>query len=219
MHTFPALHIPHEQFSDVFLPLGTTARGQLRPIGAPGHIIEECVGIVGVPHELPTGSCDRVPQADGIVPPATGQPPSIRTPFHSFHGSAMAAQQPGWSDALRIPDGHQHIRACTGKLRAIGTPGHRVYPVRVSHKCLGHASTRHLPELDGAVPAPTGQPAAIGGKGQGEHPAGMPCEDCNAARGPALLYLPQPNLSLEAATGKQALIGTPGDLRDCAARS
>ncbi len=35
----------------------------------------------------------------------------------------MATQQPGWRQALHIPDGHQCIRACTGELGAIRTPG------------------------------------------------------------------------------------------------
>src|SRR5258708_5569021 len=44
----------------------------------------------------------------------------------------MAAQQPGWGQALHLPDGHQRIRACTGELSTIRTPGDLVERDRVA---------------------------------------------------------------------------------------
>ena len=102
--------------------------------------------MVRVLQDLPGLSRGRVPQPDGIVQPATGQKPPIRTPRHTIHEGAMAAQQPEWLQAIHIPDGHQRIRASTGELSAVRTPGdvverdrialHEVYtlpPLHVPH--------------------------------------------------------------------------------------
>src|SRR5713101_3601691 len=96
-------HLPHVQ------SLLIARTGQKLPIRTPRHAIEEGVDVVRVPQNLPSFSRGRIPQPDSIVQPATGQKPPIRTPRHPKHEGAMAAQQPGWGQALHLPDGHQRI--------------------------------------------------------------------------------------------------------------
>src|SRR5579864_7037861 len=125
--------------------------------------------MVGVPERLHTGSCARVPHPDGIIIPATGEPPPIRTPRHPIDDPAMAAQSPGRSPALHIPDGHQPIRARAGELAAIGTPGDVVERNRVALHDLQTLPTCNIPQTQGATCAPTEQSTAVGREGKAEH--------------------------------------------------
>ncbi len=56
----------------------------------------------------------------------------------------MAEQQPGWHQALPIPDSHQRIRASTGEPGAIGTPGHVIERDRVALQDVGTLPTLYL---------------------------------------------------------------------------
>src|SRR5260370_26796449 len=126
-------------------PLLIARTGELCAIRTPGYAIEKSVDMVSVPQALPSLSRGRVPQPDGIVQPATGQQSPIGTPRHPKHQGAMAAQQPGWRQAVHPPDRHQHIRASTGELRAIRTPGDLVERDRVALQNVDTLPTLHFP--------------------------------------------------------------------------
>ncbi len=72
-------HIPHLQ------SMLRGSAGQQLPVWTPRHAIEEGVSRVGVPNDLDTGARGRVPEPDGTLPPATGEPAAIRTPSHAVY--------------------------------------------------------------------------------------------------------------------------------------
>src|SRR6266571_3452709 len=59
-------HLPHVHA----LQIGSAS--QLLPVRTPGHCEEDGVGVVGVLVPLYAGTRGRIPQPDGIIPPATG---------------------------------------------------------------------------------------------------------------------------------------------------
>src|SRR2546421_2626085 len=59
-------HLPHVH------PLQIGSASQLLPVRTPGHCEEDGVGVVGVLVPLYAGTRGRIPQPDGIIPPATG---------------------------------------------------------------------------------------------------------------------------------------------------
>src|SRR3989441_13350774 len=58
-----------------------------------------------------------------------------------------------------------------------------------------------ISQLARLVQAPAGQLCPVGRKSQSKSPVGMPCERLHAHGGLCPLHLPQPNASIEAATG------------------
>src|SRR2546421_320627 len=62
----PRRHLPHVHA----LQIGSAS--QLLPVRTPGHCEEDGVGVVGVLVPLYAGTRGRIPQPDGIIPPATG---------------------------------------------------------------------------------------------------------------------------------------------------
>ena len=77
--TAACCHIPHLQ------SMLRGSAGQQLPVWTPRHAIEEGVSSVGVPNDLDTGARGWVPEPDGTLPPATGQPAAIRTPSHAVY--------------------------------------------------------------------------------------------------------------------------------------
>src|SRR5258708_5569019 len=63
----------------------------------------------------------------------------------------MAAQQPGWGQALHLPDGHQRMRACTGELSTIRSPGDVVERDRVALHDVYTLPPLHLPHPQGTI--------------------------------------------------------------------
>src|SRR5205085_9627920 len=96
-------HFPHLHL------LLIASTGQKPAIWTPLYAEEGSVGVVGVAQGLHTGFCGHIPHLDGIVQPATGQQLPIRTPCDPICYPTMAAQQPGRSPAITLPDGHQCI--------------------------------------------------------------------------------------------------------------
>src|SRR6266568_4763809 len=88
----------------------------------------------------------------------------------------MAAQQPGRSLAITLPNGHECIRACTGEPGASGAPGHVVEGDRVALYHAHTLSALHIPHPQGAIFTPTEQAAAIGREGKSMHNGSMPME-------------------------------------------
>src|SRR5258708_32243560 len=88
--------------------------GQPLPVWTPLHAIEDGVGVVEVPQDLDTVPGSWVPQPDGTIPPATGEPAAIGTPPHAVHDPAMATDPPACRATGPIHDGHQGVRATTG---------------------------------------------------------------------------------------------------------
>src|SRR5437764_459339 len=66
LYALPAVNIPPAQHSV------TTSTDELLPTWTPGHCKEDGVGVVRVLVPLYTGTRGRIPQPDGIIPPATG---------------------------------------------------------------------------------------------------------------------------------------------------
>src|SRR6266567_2252088 len=151
-------HVPHLH------PMHIAPAGKPPPIWTPGHAPEDVVWVVGVPLNLDTGPGGRVPQPDGIVPPATGQGLPIRTPCHSLHAQAMSAQHPGRRRAGHLPDDHQPIRAGTGESFAIRTPCHVVEADRVPLHETRALPMCHVPHAQGAIFTTTEQAVAVGVK-------------------------------------------------------
>src|SRR4051794_3854155 len=85
-----------------------------------------------------------------------------------------------------------------------------MHPVRMPRQRLETASAGHLPQLDRTIIAPAGQGAAVGGKSQSIYPVGMSLERLHTESWLGLLDLPHPNLSIQAATGQQVSVRTPG---------
>src|SRR5258708_31216924 len=122
----------------------------------------------------------------------------------------MPAERRPIAVSLDIPEPNRLIEgsACQGP--SVRTPSYRFYPIGMSDQRLEYVSTGDLPELDGLVPVCTGKQAPIGGKGLSRSPVGVPHQDRNAGCWPGLLYLPEPDLPIGAATSEQASIGPPG---------
>src|SRR5712692_8867282 len=88
----------------------------------------------------------------------------------------MAAQQPGWGQALHLPDGHQRIRACTGELSTIRTPGDVVERDRVALHDVYTLPPLHLPHPQGTIFTATEQAAAVRCEGDIVYTGGMPVQ-------------------------------------------
>src|SRR5207244_6742680 len=78
-------HVPH-----VYLLLIAASSQQLS-IGTPLDAEEGGVEVIRVMQGLYTSFCGRVPHLDGIVQPAAGKPPPIRTPGDSICYPTLAA--------------------------------------------------------------------------------------------------------------------------------
>src|SRR5260370_13300613 len=61
----------------------------------------------------------EVPEHNGPVIAATGEPAAIGTPLHAVHGPAMFTQHPGRRRTCHLPQGHPSSSACTAQLRAL----------------------------------------------------------------------------------------------------
>src|SRR5260221_284213 len=165
-------HLPHLHAMQI------GSAGQPVPIRIPGHTKEDGVGIVGVLVPLDTGPGGRIPQGDDIVPRATGQRASIRTPSHPKHGPAMSTQHPGWRLTSYIPDGDQCIGAATDQLRAIRTPVEVEEGGCVALHNAHALPTGHIPHTQGAIFTATEQAATVGREGQTVYPGGMSVQHC-----------------------------------------
>src|SRR5260221_12225815 len=194
-------HVPHQH------ALQKGSAGQLLSIGTPGHAVKDGLGVVEVAEDLHTGAGSWVPQPDGIVPPATGQPAPIGTPRDAVHIPAMSAQHPGRRPTGHLPDGHQRIHAATDQLGAVRTPGYIVEGGGVALHDPQRLATLHVPQPQRAIVAATEQAAAVGGEGQAVHHGAMALQ-CRPRC--ALLAIPQPDPVVKAATGQRASIRTPG---------
>src|SRR6266436_7699732 len=133
-------HIPHAH------PLQQGAAGQKLPVWTPGHPEEVGVGVVEVPQDLGTGSCDWVPDPDAPIPPARGEQASIGTPRHAVHCPCMAAQHTRRLAALHLPEADLGIGTDTGELFAIRTPVKIIEGGRVSLDDPHTLPPLHLPQ-------------------------------------------------------------------------
>src|SRR6266699_5495186 len=161
MHPFPALHIPHEQFPDVFLPLAPTARGQLRPIGAPGHVVHSA--LMSRQSQKPR-AVQGVPHIHDTIIAATGQPRPVPTPRHPAGQVCLLTDDPLTGACGHLPHLYLPPKAPTGQPLSVWAPRHAievgVRVVGVPH-ALPTGSGDHVPHLDEIIPPAVVQPPPI----------------------------------------------------------
>src|SRR6266487_1184616 len=158
----------------------------------------------------------QVPEPDGSVIPATGQPGAIGAHLERLHRPLMRLSHPHALFILHLPPAQPTITASTDKPLPTRTPDHRkgragmlrqgtdpLPAVRLPHKDLSVVTLPLVARARGHLPA-IGTP-----RHAPDHPA-MPhqTELHHAARG-----IPQADAAIIAATGEPFAIRTPRHLR------
>ena len=125
-----------------------------------------------------------------------------------MHRRAMPLEHRSIAARLYVPEPNRRIKASAGHRTPIRAPRQAKYLAPMSLKCLETAEAFHVPQFDGPIPTRAGELCAIGSKRQSPHHVGMPHKDRNTGGRLCCLQLPQPNASIEAATGEQMPIWT-----------
>ncbi len=142
----------------------------------------------------------EIPDGDGPVIPAAGQPAPIGTAPERADRPLMGFLHLHALPARHLPPAQPAVTASTDKPLPARSPGAHALPaVGIPHEHLPGvslplaaaaretASAFSVPQLDAAIPARAGQSAAARGKGQSPHHVAMPGERLHAASRSGLL--------------------------------
>src|SRR2546421_7800809 len=102
----------------------------------------------------------QVPDGDGAVLPATGQPAPIGTQLERLHGPLMRLLHPHAFSALHVPPAQSPVTASTEHRLPARTPGHRSNHPRMPYK------VSHAPPAKGVPHHQSPAVADAGGRGQ-----------------------------------------------------
>src|SRR5438046_6888425 len=107
----------------------------------------------------------EVPEHDGSMIPAAGQPAPIGTDLECMHRALMGFSHPYALPAMNIPPAQPAITASTEQPCPTRIPGQRIHASARLVQGVQARSRGRIPEEDfplAQAPTPTGQPRSIG---------------------------------------------------------
>src|SRR5438105_12487158 len=151
----------------------------------------------------------EIPDGDGTIIAATGQPLVIRAAPERQDRPLMGHAYPHALPTLQVPPAQPAITAATQQLCSGQTPGQRVHEGVWFAQAIEAFPTAHIPDEEfplATAPAPTGQPRAIGAPCHAQDHATMPLQRSSKS---AVGSPPQAHAAIIAATGQMRPVRTP----------